>query len=52
MVHLSIKMSEKILTQHFDVTITLSSSDKIKKRKSDIMLHIQVKVTKQAREQK
>lgn len=52
MVHLSIKMSEKILTQHFDVTITLLSSDKIKKRKSDIMLHIQVKVTKQAREQK
>ena len=29
-VHLTIKMSEKILTQHFDVNITLLSSDKIK----------------------
>ena len=29
-VHLRIKISEKILTQHFDLTITLLSSDKIK----------------------
>lgn len=52
MVHLTIKMSEKILTQHFDVNITLFSSDKIKNENlSDIMVHIQVKVTKQTREQ-
>ena len=51
-VHLRIKISEKILTLHFDVNITLLSSEKIKKRKSDIMLHIQVKVTKQTKEQK
>ena len=32
MVHLKIKISEKILTQHYDVTITLLSSDKIKNK--------------------
>ena len=51
MVHLRIKISEKILTLHFDVNITLLSSEKIKKQKSDIMLHIQVKVTKQTTKQ-